>query len=68
MGEDVLVAIDHRCLASNFEILGELYADIAQAFDKALKNLSNAKTKDRILKMKVQRSQLFCYKIIIRFI
>ncbi len=51
MGEDVLVAVDHRCFASNVEILGELYSDIAQAFEKAFKNSSNAKTKDRIFKM-----------------
>lgn len=51
LSEDVLMAVDHRCFASNIEILKELYSDVAKAFEKAYKASSEAKTKDRIFKM-----------------
>ncbi len=49
--EDALVAVDHRCFASNVEILKELYSDISQAFQKAYQNSQTSKTKDKVFKM-----------------
>jgi len=49
--EDALVAIDHRCFASNSAVLQELYNDISVALEKAFTNSSKSKTKDRIFKM-----------------
>jgi len=51
LSEDVLMAVDHRCFASNVEILKELYSDINAAFEKAYKNSSKVQNNDRIFKM-----------------
>lgn len=51
MHENALIAVDHRCFASNVETLKELYSDIAKAFEKAYKSSQANKNNDRILKM-----------------
>ena len=45
------MAVDHRCFASNVEILKELYSDINAAFKKAYKNSSKVENNDHIFKM-----------------
>lgn len=45
------MAVDHRCFASNVEILKELYSDVAKAFEKAYEASKKAENKDRIFKM-----------------
>jgi len=51
LSEEALMAVDHRCFASNVEILKELYSDINAAFEKAYKNSSKIDKNDRIFKM-----------------
>jgi hypothetical protein len=51
LSEEALMAVDHRCFASNVEILKELYSDINAAFEKAYKNSSKVENNDRIFKM-----------------
>ena len=51
LAEEALVAVDHRCFASNVEILHELYSDIAKAFESAYKKSQQAKVKDQVFKM-----------------
>jgi hypothetical protein len=51
LSENALVAVEHRCFASNVEILSELYTDIAMAFDKAYKSSQDSSKKDKIFKM-----------------
>ena len=51
LAEEALMAVDHRCFASNVAILKELYSDINSAFDKAYKNSSKVQDNDRIFKM-----------------
>lgn len=51
LSEEAVIAVDHRCFASNIEILKELYSDINAAFEKAYKNSSKVQNNDRIFKM-----------------
>lgn len=51
MHENALLAVDHRCFASNVETLKELYSDIAKAFEKAYQASQANKNNDRIFKM-----------------
>lgn len=51
LSEDAVIAVDHRCFASNVEIIKELYSDINAAMEKAFKNSASAKNKDCIFKM-----------------
>lgn len=46
-----LAAVDHRCFASNIEVLTELYSDINKAFEKAYLASQKDKNKDKILKI-----------------
>ncbi len=48
--EDALMACDHRCFASNIDILNELFADITKALEKACAASLKAQNKDRIFK------------------
>lgn len=51
LDEQKPLAIDHRCFASNIEILKQLYSDINQAMEKAFEQSKNLKNKDSIFKM-----------------
>ncbi len=51
LNETGRAAIDHRCFAANTEILKELYADVAKAFDKAFEASQKLKTNDGVFKM-----------------
>jgi hypothetical protein len=44
-------AFDHRCFAADDEIIGELYKDIAAAFDKAFTKSRNYRGADKVFKM-----------------
>jgi hypothetical protein len=51
LNENAMAAFEHRCFASNANILTELYSDISKAFDKAYQASLKAKDKNQILKM-----------------
>jgi hypothetical protein len=51
LNDEAIIAIDHRCFASDVEILNELYSDMRKAFEKAYTKSKSLKTKDRIFKM-----------------
>lgn len=49
--DNPMAAFEHRCFASNVEILRELYSDISKAFDRAYSASIKDKNKDSILKI-----------------
>lgn len=51
LNEEAIMAVDHRCFASNVETLKELYSDIAKAFDKAYKASQQSNKNNMIFKM-----------------
>lgn len=51
LNEGAIMAIDHRCFASDVDTLKELYFDINAAMEKAYKNSMRVSAKDRIFKM-----------------
>lgn len=51
LSDHAIMAIDHRCFASDVETLKELYSDINAAMEKAYRNSMDKSSKDRIFKM-----------------
>lgn len=49
--ETAIMAIDHRCFASDVETIKELYSDLNAAMEKAYKKSIASSAKDRIFKM-----------------